>query len=101
MNTNTIPWQLVREGTFTKSLAKDEKRNIQVDLMRLDPNKTFKEHFHDDFEWVYILKGGFTDHRGIFKAGDFILNEKDSSHSTKTGPDGCELLCFWCGKVSY
>lgn len=101
MDINKIPWSSLRSGTARKLLAKSDKIGFQVDILKLDPNEVFPEHTHDDIEWVYVLKGSFTDHRGTFKAGDFIENEKDSRHSTKTGPNGCELLCFWSGTVTY
>ena len=69
--------------------------------MKLDPNFTFAEHTHPDIEWVYVLKGGFSDHRGIFKKGDFLLNEVGTTHTAKTGKEGAELLVCWCGKVTY
>jgi anti-sigma factor ChrR (cupin superfamily) len=100
MDINKIPWSSLRDGTAHKLLAKNSKIGFQVDIIKLDADKTFNEHIHDDVEWVYILKGSFTDHRGTFKEGDFVINEKGSRHSTVTGPNGCELLCFWSGSVS-
>lgn len=99
MDTKKIPWKKERNKVYSKSLAKDKTRNFQIDLMKLEPNTSYNEHLHPDVEWVYILKGSLTDHRGTFKPGDFVVNKKGSRHATKTGPEGCELLCCWCGKV--
>ncbi len=103
IDTKTISWKKIkgRKGTSVKHLQRDKKRNFQIDLMRLDPNLTFNQHSHPDIEWIYILKGGFSDHRGNFKRGDFILNKLGSIHTTKTGAEGAEFIVCWCGKVTY
>ncbi len=99
MDTSKIPWKKERGKVYSKLLAKNKAKNFQIDLMKLEPNTSYSEHLHPDVEWVYIVKGSFMDHRGTFKQGDFVINEKGSKHATRTGSAGCELLCFWCGKV--
>jgi len=103
IDTTKMPWEQIkgRSGTLLKRLQRDEKRNFQIDLIKLDPNFTFDQHTHPDIEWVYVLKGGFSDHRGNFKKGDFILNKVGSTHTVKTGKEGAELIVCWCGKVLY
>jgi anti-sigma factor ChrR (cupin superfamily) len=99
MDTTKMPWQQLRENVLYKPLAKDKSRNFQIDIMKLEPNITYKEHIHPDIEWIYILKGSMEDEKGAYKAGDFFINEKNSKHIVKSGENGCELLCCWCGKV--
>jgi len=99
MNTNDIPWKTLRENIVHKHLARNEQKNIQMDIIKLPPNFTFDEHTHPEAEWVFILKGSFADERGIVNAGDFIINEKNSKHTLKTGEEECEILCCWCGKI--
>ena len=97
---NKDEWIPIREGVFRKSLAEDSGRGIQMDLIRLDPNFVDQGHLHDDFEWVYVLEGGFTDDAGVHKAGDFVLNTTEGVHKPSTGDDGCLLLIVWTGSVS-
>ena len=92
-------WKEIRPNVFTKDLAKDIKKNQQLDLMKLKADTTFKTHSHPAYEWIYILKGEMSDERGTFNKGDFLINEKDSIHTVKVGKKGCIILCLWCGIV--
>ena len=87
------------EKIFRKMLARDENRNLQIDKIRIAPNAKIAAHAHPDFEWIYVLRGEISDDRGVFRAGDFFVNEKNSKHAPRVGADGCEILCVWCGKI--
>jgi anti-sigma factor ChrR (cupin superfamily) len=93
-------WLQLREGMQRKPLAADGERNIQMDLIKIKPNLVDRPHVHDDFEWVYVLEGSFTDARGVHKKGDFIVNTTEGIHQVSTGDDGCLLLILWSGSVS-
>ena len=99
MNTNDLPWKTLREHIVHKHLVRDEQKNLQMDIIKLPPDFTFGEHMHPEAEWIYILKGSFSDERGIVQAGDFLINDKNSKHTVTTGKEGCEILCCWCGTV--
>jgi len=99
MNTNEMQWQFLREHIVHKHLAGNEEKNIRMDIIKLPANFEFNEHIHPEEEWVYILKGAFTDERGTHRQGDFIVNEKNSKHKVSTGNEECEILCCWCGVV--
>ena len=94
-------WIALREGVDRLPLAKNDERGIQADIIRLAPNHVDLAHTHDDFEWVYILEGQFTDDVGVHKAGDFVINSTESIHQPRTGPDGCTLLIVWTGSVTH
>lgn len=88
-----------KEGQFLrKSLAKDPKRKLQMDILRIEPDFVDVPHWHDDFEWVYILEGSLEDEKGLHKKGDFIINDKDARHRP-TSRDGCTAIIMWCGSV--
>ncbi len=93
-----MTWKQLRRGIRIKHLAKDEKRGIQIDLIRLEPGLDDPPHWHNDWEWVYILEGSLEDEKGVHRAGDFMVNEKDSRHQPKT-KEGCTALIVWCGSV--
>ncbi|EKD76627.1 MAG: anti-ECFsigma factor, ChrR [uncultured bacterium] len=99
MNKAHQSWQTLRTGTAHKLLARDEGRDLQCDLMQLDPNTQLPAHRHPSWEWVYVLQGSLTDARGTFLAGDFIHNTAGSEHQVSTGADGAELFVVWCGRV--
>ncbi len=92
-------WERLREGIRIKRLARNDERNLQMDLLEIEPGFEDAPHWHDDWEWVYILDGELTDERGAHRKGDFLINKKDARHrpSSKTG---CTLICVWCGSVS-
>lgn len=93
-------WCRLRDGISIKKLARDEIRNIQFDMLRIDSGFVDSPHWHDDWEWVYILKGSLEDERGVHKAGDFLINQKDAEHKPKS-KDGCLLLIVWSGSVRH
>ncbi len=89
VDTNSIEWNKFRDHASIKNLTKD---NIFIDLINLDPNSSFDEHVHENDEWVFVLKGSFSDENGTYSKGHFIVGKKGSKHSTKTGPDGCQVI---------
>ncbi len=91
-------WLKVREGIQRKSLAKDPGRKLQMDILKIEPGLVDIPHWHDDFEWVYILEGSLEDEKGLHKKGDFIINDKDARHQPRS-KDGCTALIVWCGSV--
>jgi len=95
-----LEWEKLREGILVKHLSRDEERNIQMDLIKISPNFYDRIHFHDDFEWVYILEGSLEDEKGKHVNGDFLVNGKDSEHKPSS-KEGCLLLIVWCGSVRH
>jgi anti-sigma factor ChrR (cupin superfamily) len=93
-------WNPLRSGISRKPLARDEERNIQMDVLKIEPGFDDQPHWHDDWEWVYILEGSLEDEKGIHKAGDFLINEKDAKHEPKS-KEVCKLICVWSGSVRH
>lgn len=91
-------WEQLRKGILIKRLARDDVRNIQIDILRIEPGFKDSPHWHDDWEWVYILEGSLEDDKGVHKQGDFLINCKDAGHQP-TSKGGCTLICIWCGSV--
>ena len=99
ININNIKVEAFKKGVSKKLLARDENRNFQIDFIRLDPCAKLSKHIHPDVEWVYVIKGSMSDERGSFNTGDFFTNPISSEHSVTSGPDGCDILCCWCGEI--
>ena len=93
-----MEWEELREGILIKRLAKDPERNLQADLIKLQPNFNDVPHYHNDFEWVYVLEGSFEDEKGRHVKGDFLINDKEVMHKPSS-KEGCLLLIVWCGSV--
>jgi len=89
VDTNKIDWVKINENVSHKDLIKED---VEIKMIKLDPNTKFAEHTHEKNEWVYILKGSYTDHNGTYTKGHFINNKKGSIHSVQTGEEGCEVL---------
>ena len=90
----------LRDGISRKPLARDEPRNIQMDILKIEPGFNDVPHWHDDWEWVYILEGSLEDEKGVHKPGDFLINEKYVKHKP-TSKEGCTLLIVWSGSVRH
>lgn len=84
-----LPWQAFRENANIKNLTDTE---VKIDIIKLSPNASFDEHSHATTEWLYIIDGEYTDAQGTYTKGDFVINEKGSSHATKSGDNGCIVL---------
>lgn len=93
-----MTWIKVRDGISRKPLARDERRNVQMDILKIEPGLNDPPHWHDDWEWVYILEGDLVDEKGIHRKGDFVINEKDTRHQPRS-KEGCTALIVWSGSV--
>jgi anti-sigma factor ChrR (cupin superfamily) len=91
-------WRQLRKGIQIKRLVRDDARNIQMDILKIEPGFKDFPHWHNDWEWVYILEGDLEDEKGIHRPGDFIINQRDVRHQP-TSKEGCTLICVWCGSV--
>ena len=88
----------IREKVWRKPLARDGKRGIQMDILKIEPGLKDAPHWHDDWEWVYILEGSLEDKRRIHHKGDFVLNPKDTKHEPQS-KEGCLAIIVWSGSV--
>ncbi len=90
----------LRDGIQIKRLARDDARKIQFDMLKIAPGLNDPPHWHDDWEWVYILEGDLRDEKGVHTKGDFLINDKDAKHQP-TSKEGCTLLIVWSGSVRH
>jgi anti-sigma factor ChrR (cupin superfamily) len=91
VNPNNMEWEEFRQNAYIKNLT---EQGLKVNLIKLAPNSTFDEHLHEATEWLYIIEGEYSDAYGNYTKGDFVINEKGSSHSTKSGKNGCVVLAI-------
>jgi anti-sigma factor ChrR (cupin superfamily) len=98
VNTKNIIWEKLQGNVKIKTLARDEERGLQMSMMSLESNVK-RPHIHPDIEWVYVLKGSFSDENGTYEQGHFLANAKGSEHTLVVGPNGCEIVLVWSGSV--
>jgi len=60
-------------------------------VVRYDPNSVFPAHEHPDGEEILVLEGVFTDDRGDWPAGTFLLNPEGYRHAPSSR-DGCVIF---------
>ena len=86
------------KGWQWHKISFDEKTNFGTYVSKLDPGTKTLPHIHTGNEEFLILEGELIDSDGtIFKKGDFISYEPNSSHSSYT-KKGCLILTFMRGQ---
>lgn len=60
-------------------------------IVRYDPGSSFPAHEHPDGEEILVLAGVFTDDRGDWPAGTYLLNPEGYRHAPSSR-EGCELF---------
>ena len=85
------------QGWHWHKISFDEKTNLGTYISKLEPGTKTLPHIHSGYEEFLILEGELIDSDGtIFKKGDFISYEPNSSHSSYT-KKGCLILTFMRG----
>ena len=86
------------KGWSWHKITFDEKTNFGTYISKLDPGTKTLPHKHTGNEEFLILEGELIDSDGtIFKKGDFISYQPNSSHSSFT-EKGCLILTFMRGQ---
>lgn len=60
-------------------------------IVRYDAGSTFHEHGHPEGEEILVLSGTFSDERGDFPAGSYMLNPEGFRHAPSSR-EGCVLF---------
>jgi len=60
-------------------------------VVRYDPASSFSAHEHPEGEEILVLEGVFTDDRGDWPAGTYLLNPEGSRHAPSSR-EGCVLF---------
>jgi anti-sigma factor ChrR (cupin superfamily) len=99
---SSIEWRATRyEGIFLHPLRRDERTGDSTVLIRMEPGCGYPAHSHNGMEEVLILQGGYRDHAGEHRAGDYVLNEAGSSHHPVAldGLEDCIMVAFAHGGI--
>ena len=71
-----------------------------VALLSYEPGAKAPLHLHQDVETILMIDGSQSDERGTYRAGDYVINPKDSQHSVWSG-EGCVALLHWSKPVRF
>ncbi|HEX8748724.1 MAG TPA: cupin domain-containing protein [Pyrinomonadaceae bacterium] len=99
---SSIEWRATRyEGIFLHVLRRDERTGDSTVLIRMEPGCGYPAHSHNGMEEVLILQGGYLDHSGEHRAGDYVVNEAGSAHHPVAldGEDACIMVAFAHGGI--
>ena len=85
------------KGWTWHKISFNKKNGFGTYISKLDPETKTLPHIHSGYEEFLVLDGELIDSDGtIFKKGDFISYEPNSSHSSYT-KKGCLILTFMRG----
>lgn len=65
----------------------------QVSLQRVRAGGRIAMHDHRGTELTLVLRGGFSDDRGVYEPGDFLVREPDQRHQPIVHQNG-ECICL-------
>lgn len=78
-------------GKLARARAQLDEGEIHTSLLHIDPGGSVPEHTHNGFELTVLLEGSFTDEKGEYVKGDFIMLDKSHQHHP-ISENGC--LCY-------
>ena len=100
---SAIPWRATRyRGIHLHFLRRDDATGDSTVLIRMEPGCSYPGHRHNGIEEVFILQGGYRDHRGEHRAGDYISNESNSRHrpvALEEPSEDCIMLAIAHGGI--
>jgi quercetin dioxygenase-like cupin family protein len=79
-------------GVSLHSWRQDDVTGTFVALVKIQPGCTYADHVHPGGEDCLVLQGGFRDHRGQYRAGDFVYYEPGSVHKNFQALEGEECV---------
>jgi anti-sigma factor ChrR (cupin superfamily) len=94
IDTDTMAWQASpAPGVDRKRLFRNgpQESGRVTSIVRYAPGSQFPSHPHPEGEEIYVLSGVFSDVRGDWPAGSYLLNPEGFEHSPGSAP-GCVLF---------
>jgi putative transcriptional regulator len=78
-------------GKLTRTRLQLNENEIHTSLLHISPGGAVPEHTHKGFELTVLLEGSFSDEKGEYVKGDFIMLDGSHQHSP-VSKNGC--LCY-------
>jgi anti-sigma factor ChrR (cupin superfamily) len=93
VNHHDIPWISSPESGVERRMLERHGHEVAkaTSIVSYRPGSKFREHHHDLGEEIFVLEGTFSDDKGNYRSGTYILNPPGSSH-TPFSEEGCVLF---------
>lgn len=78
-------------GKITRSRVKIGEDKIHASLLHIEAGGKIPEHTHKGYELTVLIDGSFSDEKGQYNKGDFILLDNKDTHNP-VSEHGC--LCY-------
>lgn len=86
-----IRWKRVTTKLM-KANIEFSKDDYQIELLRFSPHAKIPMHTHEGEEITVVLEGEFSDSQGVYRKGEFIVQDQTHTHKPKAGRSGCICL---------
>tara|TARA_R110001583_G_scaffold68686_3_gene195286 strand:- start:9962 stop:10648 length:687 start_codon:yes stop_codon:yes gene_type:complete len=88
---NMVLGKTANVGKLARARIQLDENEIHSSLLHIEPGGSVPEHTHNGFELTVLIAGEFSDERGEYVPGDFIMLDKNHQHHP-VSEKGC--LCF-------
>lgn len=87
-----ISWKSIAPGISYKPLYRDEARNADTVLVRMDAGCSYPSHRHTQVEELFMLSGDLRIEDQVIYAGDYCRADLGSVHKQSFTEGGCMFL---------
>lgn len=87
-----LPWRKLTEALRITYLKTGDP-NYEFALYRIKAGREVPDHDHHGSEMTLVLEGGFSDDRGTYHRGDFIMRQPEEEHAPRALP-GEDCICL-------
>lgn len=91
MTVADVPWKRVMPGLAEHKMP--DVDGCEVSLLRIDGGRAMPVHTHHGSEITLVLQGAFSDHHGVYNAGDIAYADDEINHKPVAEP-GEPCICF-------
>ncbi len=89
---DNLGWKRVSADISRVELWRDNN-GAKVELLKIRPGGAAATHTHQGDEYTVVLEGSFSDEKGLYQRGDFLLRDQNDRHTPVATRD-CECICL-------
>jgi len=78
-----------------------EDQEFEIELLKFAPNAKIPKHTHEGEEITVVLEGDFKDDQGVYKEGEFIVQDQTNEHEPVAGEHGCICLAITTAPLKF
>lgn len=87
-----LAWKRVSSHIHSVELCRDSN-GARVELLKIRPGGSASTHTHLGDEYTVILEGSFSDEKGVYHRGDFMMRDRNDQHTPVATKDQ-ECICL-------